>query len=107
MSVALDQHQVEIQRNRSAWERKPLLRQIYSRFYDRIVRLVDNSVPGAIIEIGSGIGNLKGRLPHAIATDLFSNPWLDMVCDGYELPLETGSVSHLILFDVFHHLRAP
>jgi len=107
MSVALVQHQVEIQRNLRLWKAKPLLRHIYSRFYDRIVALVDLSIPGVVIEIGSGIGNLKSRLPKAIATDLFPNPWLDVVCDGYELPLETGSVSHLILFDVFHHLRAP
>src|SRR5687767_718164 len=107
MSVALAQHQIEIERNFRAWERKPLLREIYAGCYDRIVQLVDNSLPGAVVEIGSGIGNLKGRLPHALATDLFPNPWLDLVCDGYELPFEPASVSHLILFDVFHHLRAP
>jgi SAM-dependent methyltransferase len=107
MSVALAQHQVEIQRNLRLWNAKPLLRHIYARFYDRIMALVDRSAAGAVIEIGSGIGNLKSRLPQAIATDLFPNPWLDLVCDGYELPFETGSVSHLILFDVFHHLRAP
>jgi SAM-dependent methyltransferase len=107
MSLALAQHQLEIQRNLRAWERKPLLREIYSGFYDRIMRLIDNSIPGTVVEIGSGIGNLKSRLPGALTTDLFPNPWLDIVCDGYELPFPDGSVSHLILFDVFHHLRAP
>ena len=29
------------------------------------------------------------------------------MCDAYELPFKTGSLSHLILFDVFHHLEAP
>jgi SAM-dependent methyltransferase len=38
---------------------------------------------------------------------LFPNPWLDLVCDGYELPFADHSLSHLVLFDVFHHLRAP
>lgn len=107
MTIALTQHQVEMEGNLRAWSEKPLLRQIYSGFYDRIVSLIDASLPGAVIEVGSGIGNLKGRVSYAIATDLFSNPWLDVVCDGYELPFETGAVSHLILFDVFHHLRAP
>ena len=107
MATALEQHQIEIQRNRAAWEGKPLLREIYSGFYERIVGLIDQRVAGAIVEVGSGIGNLRGRLPGAIATDLFPNPWLDLVCDGYELPFGDGSVSHLILFDVFHHLRAP
>lgn len=107
MSVALAQHQLEIQRNLRAWQRKPLLRRIYDSFYDRILQLIDRSLPGAIVEIGSGIGNLKTRLPGTIATDLFPNPWLDVICDGYELPFASGSISHLILFDVFHHLRAP
>jgi SAM-dependent methyltransferase len=107
MSAALTQHQVEIQRNLRAWDSKPLLRTIYSNFYDRIVSLMDRSLPGKLIEIGSGIGNLKTRVPQAIATDLFPNPWLDLVCDGYELPFQAETISHLILFDVFHHLRAP
>ena len=59
------------------------------------------------MEVGSGIGNLKAHLPGALATDLFPNPWLDLACDGYELPFRSGSLSHLVLFDVFHHLRAP
>jgi SAM-dependent methyltransferase len=59
------------------------------------------------VEIGSGIGNLKTHLPQAIGTDLFPNPWLDLVCDGYEMPFLEGSISHLVLFDVFHHLQAP
>ena len=30
-----------------------------------------------------------------------------MACDAYALPFAPGSVSHLVLFDVFHHLQAP
>ena len=105
--IELAQHQIEIQRNRAAWEGKPLLRAVYAEFYRRILGLIDQGLAGAIVEVGSGIGNLRGQLPGAIATDLFPNPWLDLVCDGYDLPFEHRSVSHLILFDVFHHLRAP
>ncbi|MFM1770150.1 MAG: hypothetical protein RJA22_2679 [Verrucomicrobiota bacterium] len=107
MSLPLDQHQVEIERNRRAWEEKPLLREIYAGFYRRILGLLDGAVPGRVVEIGSGIGNLRAHLPGAICTDLFPNPWLDLVCDGYELPFRDGSLSHLILFDVFHHLQRP
>jgi SAM-dependent methyltransferase len=102
-----EQHQVEIQKNRRYWEEKPLLQEIYRGFYRRIIGLVDTKLPGRVVEIGSGIGNLKAHLPGAICTDLFANPWLDVVCDGYELPFAEGSLSHLVLFDVFHHLRAP
>jgi SAM-dependent methyltransferase len=107
MAVSLSQHQNEIQRNLRVWETKPLLREIYAAFYQRIQALVDPRLPGRIVELGSGIGNLKRRLPSVISTDLFVNPWLDLVCDGYELPFGDGTVSHLVLFDVFHHLQFP
>lgn len=107
MTPPLDQHQIEIERNRAAWQRKPLLQEIYRSFYARILRQVDPTIPGRVVEIGSGIGNLKAHLPGAICTDLFPNPWLDLTCDGYELPFRDGALSHLILFDVFHHLVRP
>lgn len=103
----LEQHQAEIQKNLAAWERKPMLKEIYAGFYKSIVALIEPAASGHIVEIGSGIGNLKQHLPKAIATDLFPNPWLDLVCDAYRLPFRNGSISHLILFDVFHHLRYP
>lgn len=105
--IPLAQHQLEIRRNLDVWQRKPLLRRIYAEFYAEILKLIRPEAPGLILEIGSGIGNLKTHLPAAITSDLFPNPWLDLVCDGYELPFADGSVSHLVLFDVFHHLRAP
>lgn len=103
----LEQHQAEIQENLRHWRDKPLLQEIYAGFYRRILGQIDTTIPGRIVEIGSGIGNLKAHLPGAITTDLFPNPWLDLTCDGYELPFRSGSLSHLVLFDVFHHLRAP
>lgn len=105
--VLLEQHQAEIQQNLQRWEAKPLLREIYAGFYRRILALIDLRIPGQVVELGSGIGNLKAHLPQAITTDLFPNPWLDMTCDAYEMPFNPGTVSHLVLFDVFHHLEAP
>jgi hypothetical protein len=105
--VELNQHQIEIQSNQRVWESKPLLREIYGQFYSSIRTLIDPRIPGVIVEIGSGIGNLKRQIANVVCTDLFPNPWLDVVCDGYCLPFKSGSVSHLVLFDVFHHLQAP
>jgi len=107
MPTPLEQHNIEIQKNLRSWERKPLLRRIYRDFYTCIVALIDRSIEGRILEIGSGIGNLKDQVPESISSDLFPNPWLDLVCDGYELPFKDGTLSHIILFDVFHHLEAP
>ncbi len=103
----LAQHQFEIQKNLRAWRAKPLLQKIYAGFYCQIIPFIDPQIPGRIVEIGSGIGNLKTHFPAALATDLFPNPWLDLACDGYELPFASGTLSHLVMFDVFHHLRAP
>jgi SAM-dependent methyltransferase len=107
MTAPLAQHQVEIQRNLHAWQTKPLLREVYASFYRRLQPLLNSAIPGRVVEIGSGVGNLKSHFPEAVATDLFPNPWLDMVCDAYELPFPDGGLSHLVLFDVFHHLSAP
>jgi len=107
MTAPLTQHQAEIEQNLASWSAKPLLQKIYASFYRRILELIEPGIPGRIAEIGSGIGNLKSYLPQAIATDLFPNPWLDLACDGYELPFRAATLSHLVLFDVFHHLRAP
>lgn len=103
----LEQHQTEIQQNLKVWQEKPLLQKVYAGFYQRILFQINLATPGLIVETGSGIGNLKEYLPQAICSDLFPNPWLDLVCDGYEFPFADESVSHLVLFDVFHHLRAP
>jgi len=105
--MQLEQHQAEIEQNLGYWQRKPLLQRIYAGFYSRIIQLIDPQVTGAVVEIGSGIGNLKAYYPAAICSDLFPNPWLDLVCDGYDLPFARASLSHLTLFDVFHHLEAP
>jgi len=103
----IEQHQTEILRNKEAWESKRLLRTIYDSFYHRITMFIDPDLKGKIVELGSGVGNLKSALPQAICTDLFPNPWLDTVCSAYAMPFENSSVSHLVLFDVFHHLERP
>lgn len=107
MALPLQQHQIEIERNLESWRRKPLLRAVYASFYREIRQHLLLTLPGRIAEIGSGIGNLRQEIPDAICTDLFPNPWIDLSCDGYELPFRAESLSHLLLVDVFHHLEAP
>lgn len=106
-SLPLEQHNVEIQRNKQAWERKPMLREIYHDFYRRIAARIDPAVPGPVVELGSGMGRIKDVIPACVTTDLFPNPWLDRRENCYQLSFADGSVSHLVLFDVWHHLRYP
>lgn len=106
-SLPLTQHDIEIQSNRIAWEKKPLLRAIYADFYTRILSVIRTDVPGKVVELGSGIGNFKSVYPQAIATDLFPNPWIDNVENAYRLSFSDETVSNLVLFDVLHHLQYP
>jgi SAM-dependent methyltransferase len=105
--LPIGQHDVEIQANRQAWERKPLLRAAYRGFHGLIASRLDRSVPGLIVELGSGMGAIKEMIPDCVTTDLFPNPWLDRQENAYRLGFADGSVSNLILFDVWHHLRYP
>jgi SAM-dependent methyltransferase len=104
-ALPVEQHNIEIQRNREAWTRKPRLREIYRGFYRQIASHIDPSIQGQIVELGSGMGTIKEVIPDCITTDLFPNPWLDRQENAYSLSFADGSVSHLILFDVWHHLR--
>lgn len=100
-----EQHLREMRENEAHWNAKPVLRSVYADFYDEIGRWVDPAIPGAVVELGSGLGKIKERIPRCLTTDIFPNPWLDRVEDAYRLSFGDGSVSHLILFDVWHHLE--
>ncbi len=104
MSISISKHQIEIEKNRDLWRRKPLLRKIYKRFYDTIkVRLN----PGVTLELGSGIGQIKTYIPDCITSDLYFNPDIDRVESAYELSFENLSIDNIVLFDVWHHIQYP
>ena len=105
--MTIHQHNKEIKRNLQYWENKPILTQIYKVFYELIAEHLANLPNGHVVELGSGIGNIKNIIPHCIRTDLFLNEWIDQKENAYQLSFVNNSVSDLILFDVFHHLRYP
>ena len=105
--IAEGQHNIEIQENLKKWNNKPLLKAIYLEFYKLIESQLNYKIEGKIVELGSGIGNMKMVVPNVICTDIFNNPWIDQVENAYKLSFENESVSNLILFDVFHHLEFP
>ena len=107
MLLALEQHNIEIYRNRAAWLKKPLLRDVYSEFYRQIVQRLSAGTRGIRVELGSGMGNIKRFIPDCRTTDLFPNPWLDQQENAYRLSFADESVADLILFDVWHHLEHP
>src|SRR5258708_4282127 len=90
--LSLEQHNIEIFENSGLWEKKPVLRKVYSEFYRAITSRVNPAHPGLIVELGSGMGNIKQHMPQCIATDIFPNPWLDRVENAYHLSFNQGEV---------------
>ena len=105
--TSIKQHNIEIKDNLKYWKTKPVLRKIYQQFYKLIAQQLRQDIDGKIVEIGSGIGNLKLSIPESIRTDIFPNPWIDQVENAYNLSFPDMSISNLILFDVWHHLEYP
>ena len=103
----ISRHNDEIWQNIQNWQKKPVLRRIYKAFYELIAKHLSVGVNGHLVEIGSGIGTIKEIIPSCIRTDLFPNPWIDRIENAYKLSFSDTSVSNIIMFDVFHHLRYP
>jgi SAM-dependent methyltransferase len=102
-----NQFQADILLNQQRWQNKPILRTIYREFHQAIALQLSSLPQPLVVELGSGIGNIKEVIPHCLRTDLFPNPWIDQIENAYALTFADETVSDLILFDVFHHLRYP
>jgi len=102
-----NQHDREIHENLEAWKRKPLLREVYRDFHRLLARYVVQDREAVTLELGSGIGSIKETLPDCMTSDMFPNPWLDRLENAYALSWGAGTVTNLILFDVWHHLQYP
>ena len=89
---------------RLTWQKKPVLRVVYSDFFDRIALRCG---PGPTLEIGGGIGNSKDQLPGLLIGDVQYAPWLDLVADAQRLPFAEGVLGNLVMLDVLHHLEFP
>jgi SAM-dependent methyltransferase len=105
--MGIDLHQDFITKNSEYWNQKPLLRILYGDFYRLIAQKLSNLPDAKIVELGSGLGNIREVIPNCLRTDLFPNPWIDQVENAYKLSFAEESVSDLILTDVFHHLKYP
>jgi SAM-dependent methyltransferase len=105
--MGIDLHQQSIHKNIQYWHQKPLLQKLYADFYRLIAQHLSNLPDAKIVELGSGLGNIREIIPDCLRTDLFPNPWIDQIENAYKLSFEDETVSDLILTDVFHHLRYP
>lgn len=103
----IQQYLTEICSNRLAYAKRLILRKVYAHFYSLIAKEVDLNISGYKIDIGSGMGKIKARLPDCLAPIFFPNPWPDHVENAYLLSFNDYSIRHLILINVWHHLEHP
>ncbi len=89
---------------RAVWDRKPGLRAVYRDIYQRILA---ETVPGPILELGGGSGNFKEFAPDAVSSDILFVPWLDVVCDAQRLPFADGTFANVVMVDTLHHVENP
>jgi SAM-dependent methyltransferase len=89
-----------------AWEARPLLRHIYREWFALLASRL-STVPGATIELGSGIGQLRAAIPELVTTDVEPTPWADRVVDAEALPYDDGELANVVMLDVYHHLPRP
>ncbi|MEI8194615.1 MAG: class I SAM-dependent methyltransferase [Phycisphaerae bacterium] len=111
-----------------AWQARPLLREIYHRYFAQICEHLAEANPppahqggprwvGRVLELGGGSGNfreyfraqttahhLAGEL---IASDIVPTPHVDLAADALQLPFPDGSLDNLVMQDVLHHLPYP
>ncbi len=105
MGIAV--HKDLIEKNQIYKKNKPLLKIVYGEFYELIAQHLSGLSGGVIAELGSGIGSIQEHIPDCIRTDLFPAEWIDQIENAYSLSFEDGSLSDLIMIDVFHHLCYP
>jgi len=96
-----------LNKHNKIWNEKLLLRKIYRDFYILIKQNLVLNNTGKIVELGSGIGKIKEIIPECICTDQHDSSYIDGMENAYNLSYQDNSISNLILFDVFHHLKYP
>jgi SAM-dependent methyltransferase len=104
--MGIERHRDLIDINQELWHSKPILQTVYIDLY-RTMQKYLSQIPGSNLELGSGMGSIHEVMPECLRTDLFHYPWLDSVENAYCLSFKDGSISNLLMVDVFHHLRYP
>ncbi len=90
----------------TVWAQKPLLRDIYRGYHERI-RAAMSGVDGDALEVGAGHGSFAQFLPDVFVCDIVPCPWLDCAADAGRLPFRAATLANIVLVDVLHHLQDP
>lgn len=87
-------------------QEKAILKKIYDDWYDRLIQTLPD-FPGQVLEIGSGGGFLKEKLPECVCSEVFPCSGIECVLDAQELPFSNSTLRAIVMVDVLHHIPDP
>lgn len=91
--------------HRGAIRQKPFLRRFYDDAYDFFVAERTGLPPGTELELGSGGGYLKERIPTLQTSEVLAVAEVDRHVDATALDDKDLSMAAIYLLDVFHHIQ--
>ena len=95
------------ERRRSIIRGKAFLSRLYEEWYGLIGRRIPAG-EGLVIELGSGAGFMRERIPGVITTDVLQVAGVDRVLPaGGPWPFAAGSLRAVVMTDVLHHIGDP
>ena len=83
---------------------KPFLRRIYQEHYAFFQQQAALAPAGIRLEIGSGAGFLKERMPDVVTSDVRPVPGVECVLSAMELPFPPESLGAIFMLNVLHHV---
>jgi len=104
MHQSMDNLSYQLIERRRVWNQKRILKRLYRKWWDKIYESI---LPGRILELGGGGGNLKGFHSDILTSDIVFVPWLDVVLDAHTLPFKNECFHNIVMVDVLHYLSAP
>lgn len=81
---------------------KPFLRRLYLEWYDFLSAPFQSG--DRVLELGSGAGFLKEKMPNAITSDILPIEGVDRVEDAMQLSFGDTSLDGIVMINVLHHL---
>lgn len=101
-NIDVDDPQVTYQR-RAIIRKKRFLHAIYQEWYCMQIAQLP-TMPGKVLEIGSGAGFFDEINKQTITSEIFFCPFVDAILDGMHLPFQDESLRAVVMTDVFHHI---
>jgi len=87
---------------------KPFLRRLYESYYNDFEKVNRRSPDSGIrLEIGSGGGFLRDKIPGVVRMDVRPGSHVDLISSALELPFDGASVGSIFMLNVLHHLKDP